>query len=206
MTSFFAGLILGLGLIIPIGPQNIFVLQQGLAAGWPRVLWAVLAASTCDSLLILVGALGASRFIDEIPGLRPALLILGALFLAFLAAQALRSARRGHEPTSLVDGPPLSARRVLLTTASVSLLNPHAILDTVGVIGAAVVSRESDTRVAFAAGTLCASWLWFSLLGLAASRLRRNLTGRMLRAIDLASGLVLLCFAALLAAEFLRSR
>ncbi len=206
MTAFLTGLILGLGLIIPIGPQNIFVINQGLAVGWPRVLWAIIAASTCDSFLILIGAFGASQFIDEVPGLRPALLILGAVFLSFLGAQAIRASRRDHNTRELSGPPALSARRVLVTTASVSLLNPHAILDTVGVIGAAVVSQESSTRLAFASGTLCASWLWFSFLGIAASRLRRALNGRVLQMIDLISGSVLLLFAVILMVEFLRSR
>ncbi len=206
MIQFLTGLLLGLGLIIPIGPQNIMVINQGLAVGWPKVLWAIIAASTCDSFLILVGAFGASRFIEEVPGLRPALLVFGALFLTFLGAQALRAARRDHDTQALAHNQQLSARRVLATTASVSLLNPHAILDTVGVIGAAVASQSSSTRLAFASGTLCASWLWFSFLGIAASKLRRVLNGRILQLIDLASGLVLLLFAIILAVEFLRSR
>ncbi|MFV2012905.1 MULTISPECIES: hypothetical protein [unclassified Micromonospora] len=40
MTDYLAGLLLGLGLIMPIGPQNVFVVSQGPAAGLPRALWA----------------------------------------------------------------------------------------------------------------------------------------------------------------------
>jgi arginine exporter protein ArgO len=46
----------------------------------------------------------------------------------------------------------------------VSLLNPNAILDTVGVIGAAIAAQEVTGRTAFAGGALTASWVWFVAL------------------------------------------
>lgn len=46
-------------------------------------------------------------------------------------------------------------------TAAVSLLNPHAVLDTVGVIGTAIAAQEAVAQSAFAGGALTASWLWF---------------------------------------------
>lgn len=52
-TTYLAGLALGLALIVPIGAQNVFVVGQGLAVGWPRAGWAVIAAGCCDTLLIL---------------------------------------------------------------------------------------------------------------------------------------------------------
>ncbi|MBW3645555.1 MAG: hypothetical protein KY441_08635 [Actinobacteria bacterium] len=42
-----------------------------------------------------------------------------------------------------------------------SLLNPHAVLDTVGVIGTAIAAQEAVAQSAFAGGALTASWLWF---------------------------------------------
>lgn len=55
MGDYFAGLALGLALIMPIGAQNVFLINQGLTVGISRALVAVGVAGLCDSLLIVVG-------------------------------------------------------------------------------------------------------------------------------------------------------
>lgn len=200
LASYLAGLVLGFGLITPIGAQNMFVVNQGVALGALRAFWAVLAAACCDTLLIVAGAAGVSGLITAVPAVRTVLLLAGAAFLGFLGVQALRAAG------GRFDGPDAAqwhtARRVVARTVSVSLLNPHAILDTVGVIGSAVVAQPAGSRVVFAAGTISASWLWFSLLALGATRLGVYLRGRAAVWFDRLSGAVMLAFAVTFLVEF----
>jgi L-lysine exporter family protein LysE/ArgO len=201
MTAFGSGVLLGLALIVPIGPQNLFVLNQSIAMGMPRALTAVVAAGLCDSLLILTGSLGVSAVLVDVPGLRPTLLAAGVLLLVFLGNRSLRT--KMVEEDTLREGKRLPLRTIISRTASVSLLNPHAILDTVGILGAAITAQKAGQRVVFASGTLTASWGWFLILALAASLLRRFLTPRLRRWIDRGSGVILLLFAGLLAVEFI---
>ncbi|PRY56799.1 LysE/ArgO family amino acid transporter [Glycomyces artemisiae] len=200
MTALLAGLALGLALIVPIGAQNVFVFGQGVALGMPRALWAVAGAGLCDTLLIVLGATGASALLDSVPGLRPAMLAAGALFLAYLGVKSLRA-----KPSELADETGAwSPARTLRRTAAVSLLNPHAVLDTVGVLGAAIAAQATASRAVFAAGAVAASWIWFLLLASAATGLRKFMTKERRVWFDRASGLVLLVFAAWLAYEFAR--
>lgn len=197
VTVYLGGLLLGLGLIMPIGPQNVFVVNQGLAVGLPRALWAVLAAGCCDTLLIVAGVAGVSGLIATVPGVRPALLVFGAVFLTYLGVRSIRTAG-GQLTVGAPDGPGMaavSARQLIGRTASVSLLNPHAILDMVGVIGAAVIAQPAHTRLAFAAGTLSASWVWFLILAVGAAQARRHLTPRAIAWFDRLSGAIMLGFA-----------
>src|SRR5690606_13808575 len=90
-AAYFTGLALGLALIVPIGAQNVFVFGQGVALGMPRALWAVIGAGLCDTLLIVLGATGTSALLHSVPGLRPAMLIGGALFLTYLGIRSLRA-------------------------------------------------------------------------------------------------------------------
>ena len=60
---------------------------------------------------------------------------------------------------------------MIATAAAFSLLNPHAILDTVVLIGGASAGLENTGRVAFLLGTILASWTWFFSLALLAGRL-----------------------------------
>jgi L-lysine exporter family protein LysE/ArgO len=52
-------------------------------------------------------------------------------------------------------------------TVAVSLLNPHAILDTIGVIGTSALAYAGNEKIVFALGCILNSCLWFSGLALA---------------------------------------
>ncbi len=197
-ATYLAGLVLGLALIVPIGAQNVFIVGQGLAVGWPRSAWAVVAAGCCDTLLILAGAAGVSQLLNNFPALRIVLLVGGAAFLTYLGVQ---SWRRSTTTLALTTGEALDGRKVLTRTASVSLLNPHAILDTVGVIGAAIAAQPEASRALFAGGAVSASWLWFLLLAGAAAGARRFLTPRRALWFERVSGAVMFLFALLLVSE-----
>jgi L-lysine exporter family protein LysE/ArgO len=201
VLSYFAGMLLGLGLILPIGAQNVFVIGQGVAVGMPRALWAAAAAASCDSLLILLGAAGVSALLARLPGVRLGLLAAGAAFLFLLGIRALRT--RTRETVDPAEAR-LRPRHVITRTAAVSLLNPHAIVDTVGVIGAAISAQPSALRLAFGVGTATASWLWFAVLAVGAAALRRVLTPGRRVWFDRTSGLIMVTFGALLAVEFVR--
>ncbi|MEV3936480.1 LysE family transporter [Glycomyces sp. NPDC049804] len=200
-AAFFTGLALGLALIVPIGAQNVFVFGQGVTLGMPRALWAVIGAGVCDTILIVLGAAGTSALLHSVPGLRPAMLLAGALFLAYLGVKSLRA-----KSTELDDETGVWSRgQVLRRTMAVSLLNPHAILDTVGVLGAAITAQAVGTRVPFALGAVTASWAWFLVLAAAAHGLRRFMTKERRVWFDRVSGLILLVFAGWLAVEFVQT-
>ncbi|MCL2339962.1 MAG: LysE family transporter [Actinomycetia bacterium] len=191
MSHYLSGLLLGLGLILPIGSQNVYVLKSAMRLGLPRSFWIALIATSCDSLLIIIGALGASAALTAVPGLRPALLIAGTLFLLFLGIQALRAPLPASEDNT--DAPAVSLPKTALGTVTVSLLNPHAIIDTVGVIGLAI-SVQPDQAAVFGAGAISASLIWFLFLAVAGSLLARRLTPKVRQWIERATGLILLLF------------
>lgn len=199
--TYLAGLTLGLALIAPIGAQNVFIIGQGLAVGWPQAGWAVIAAGSCDTLLILAGAAGASSLLTGFPMLRAVLLLAGTLFLGHLGLQSWRS---NTTTLSLEAAEVLSVTKLIRRTMAVSLLNPHAILDTVGVIGAAVASQPYDSRVLFASGTVSASWLWFLLLAVGGATARRHLTPYKALWVERISGTIMILFGVFLLHEFIQ--
>ncbi|WP_019853317.1 LysE/ArgO family amino acid transporter [Actinopolyspora mortivallis] len=200
MTVLLSGFALGLALILPIGAQNVFVINQAIAVGIPRVFVAVVAAGVCDTILILAGAFGASTLLETIPGLRPVLLVGGSVFLVFLAVQSFRARESELQD---VGSPVSSVGAVATKTATVSLLNPHAILDTVGVLGAAIAAQAAAERPLFALGTVSASWVWFCVLAVAGAAVRHALTPGRRVWVERVSGMILLAFAVFLFSEFL---
>lgn len=168
MPPLLSGLTLGLSLIVAIGPQNAFVLRQGLTRRYG--LLAALTCSLADTLLMVVGVLGVGALLARSPALATLGTLAGAAFLGWYGWRSFQSARK---PGTLQAGGQgaQTPGAVLATAAAFSFLNPHALLDTVVLIGGASAGLETTGRTAFLLGTILASWTWFFSLALLAGRL-----------------------------------
>ncbi len=161
---FLSGFVLSVGLIMAIGAQNAYVLRQGLKREHVGV--AVMVAAVCDASLIALGIGGMGAVFSSNPDWMAVARYGGAAFLFWYGLRALRSAIRGN--SMRVDqgaSGGLSRRQVLLTAMAFSLLNPHAWLDTVVLIGSVGSQQTADVRPIFAAGAVTASFVWFVTLG-----------------------------------------
>jgi L-lysine exporter family protein LysE/ArgO len=193
-TPFLLGLVLGLALIIPIGVQSLFVLDQGLSVGFPRALLGVAAVCSCDTVLILLGAAGASALLALL-GYEELLIGVGSAYLLVAGVLTLRARARDSEGAR----PTRALGATVLQAVGVSVLNPHAVLDTLGVLGAAISAQAAEGRVAFVAGAVGASWVWYTLIGAGASVLGKRITPRVRTYVRRASGAIMLVLAGVLA-------
>ncbi|HDR7793802.1 TPA: amino acid transporter [Bacillus luti] len=183
------GIILAFGLIIPLGVQNVFVFNQG--ASQPNIWRAapvVLTASICDTLLILIAVQGVSLVLLTFSWLTTTLYMVGFLFLLYMGLVIWRS-----DPSSDVKQETnMPLKKQILFAASVSLLNPHAILDTIGVIGTNSIQYVGSEKWAFTFTTIIVSWIWFVSLALAGKFLKRlDSTGKTLILLNKFSGLII---------------
>ena len=80
--DFIQGLIIGSTLIIAIGPQNLFVINQGLKKSF--VFSVVLFCSLSDSILIIIGINLSSVIVGINPNTIIILKILGGIWLSIL--------------------------------------------------------------------------------------------------------------------------
>lgn len=165
------GIILAFGLILPLGVQNVFIFNQG--AQQPNImrsLPAVVTAGMCDTLLIILAVSGISALVSTIHTLKLGVMATGILFLLYMGWSIWSS--KTHIQAS---APCMTPRKQILFAASVSLLNPHAILDTIGVIGTSSIVYTGADKLAFTLSCISVSWIWF--IGLA-------LTGRIIGKLD----------------------
>ena len=163
--AFVHGFILALGLILPLGVQNLFVLQQGMQQPrFRRTLPAVMTAASCDTLLIAGAVSGVSLLLLELQWLQVALLFLGSAFLFYLGWKNWQGA--GNTAAAVIRTEPLSSRQQILFAVSVSLLNPYAFLDILGVIGTSSLQYAGSEKLAFTFAAVLVSWLWFTTLSL----------------------------------------
>ena len=183
------GFILALGLILPLGVQNVFVFNQGARnARWVRVLPVILTASICDTLLISLAVFGVSAIVLGIYWIKTFLLLAGFVFLVYMGYMTWKS--NPHTETNGNDT--FSPRKQIAFAMSVSLLNPHAIMDTIGVIGTSSLSYNGSEKWVFAAACILVSWLWFFGLSLAGRIIGKlDTTGRSIVLLNKLSGLIM---------------
>ena len=167
---FLSGFLLGLSLIFAIGPQNAFVLRQGLLR--QHVLAVVLFCSLSDALLITLGIAGLSWFISDFATQYSALLFgLAALWLSSYGLQRLRGAWRGESGMQAASGQHQRLSAALGVAALLTFANPHVYLDTVVLLGTLSLQYFGAARVAFGVGAVLASLTFFSFLAVGARAL-----------------------------------
>ena len=206
--QFFAGLGVGLSLIVAIGAQNAFVLRQGIRR--QHVFAVAFICAVSDALLITLGVLGVGLALHTVPWLIMLVRWLGVAFLLTYAFLALKRAWKGGatglEATPDVrDSSPGGVATLTRTTSTlaatvgatlaITWLNPHVYLDTVFLLGS-VAATHGATRWWFAAGAMAASFAWFFALALGSRHLGRWLsTPRAWRILDAVIAVVMLALA-----------
>lgn len=169
LPVFLHGLTISGSLIIAIGAQNAFVLRRGLKQ--KHVFAVTTTCFICDILLISLGVFGFAPLISSFGKLHTIITLFGACFLFVYGALSFRSM---FKKEALNTDDPVSDPRYqktdtlkgsILLTLAFTLLNPHAILDTVVLIGTIGSQYDMGNRVIFTFGAFIASCLWFYSLG-----------------------------------------
>lgn len=156
------GFVLGLGLIMAIGAQNSYILSQSVTGKF--VAPVILTVILCDVFLISLGVMGAGAIMQQSQWLMTAITYAGIAFLLAYGAMALRSVFNPKALTPETRSAPTLKRAIFIGLA-VSLLNPHAYLDTVIILGGIANQYVDAQKTWFAIGVFSASVTWFSLLG-----------------------------------------
>ncbi|MCQ9279799.1 MULTISPECIES: LysE/ArgO family amino acid transporter [Staphylococcus] len=186
------GLLLAIGLILPLGAQNIFVFNQGAnQTKFRHALPAVITAGLCDSLLIVLAVIGVSLILMSFPLLQIVVYIIGLVFLLYMAWSLWH-----EQSTQLDDQRGISPAKQISFALSVSLLNPHAIMDTIGVIGTSASAYAGSEKIAFTIATISISWLWFIFLAIAGRSVGHfDKSGRLLIILNKISSIIIVIVA-----------
>jgi L-lysine exporter family protein LysE/ArgO len=164
--AFLEGFALSLGLIVAIGPQNAFVLRQGLRREFVGIV--VLVCASSDAVLITAGVFGVSEILRESTWLATSLAVAGTTFLAWYGWKALKRAQSPGQLLADHGGKSLGLSAVTLQAAAFTLLNPHVYLDTVLLAGSLGAQQPIHLQGWFVTGAAVASACWFGSLGFGA--------------------------------------
>lgn len=161
-SAFSHGIVLSLGLIVALEPQNIFIFQQGaVQPRFNRVLPSIMTAGVVDTVLILLAIGGVSAVVLRVEWLRILLFGAGVVFLFYTGWAILFGSIFEFD---IETATALGMRRQVVFTAAVTVLNPQAVLDTVGVIGTNSLQYSGGGKWVFAGGCVLVPWCWFVML------------------------------------------
>ncbi|AZH04569.1 arginine exporter ArgO [Proteus mirabilis] len=167
LTTFFQGFLLSAAMILPIGAQNAFVLQQGSKKQY-HLMSAFLCALS-DVILISGGVFGGSALLSQSEYLLLLITWGGVAFLLWYGWNAFKTALTKEIELSQHKNQVKSRWRVIVTLVAVTWLNPHVYLDTFVVLGSIGGQLSAELRPWFTFGAVFASISWFFALSLLAA-------------------------------------
>ena len=162
MSFLLLGFFTGLSLILAIGAQNIFVMEQGLKKQY--VFLVCLICSISDLILIFLGLFLFEYFkFYFTKNVELIFNILLFIFLIYFIYNKVRSLYKSSEIN--FENSNLSLKNIIAKTLGFTYLNPHVYSDTVFFLGNFSKNFLISHKYFFGIGASIASFLFFFSLG-----------------------------------------
>lgn len=186
--------LLGLSLAAPIGPINAAQMDRGIRGGFLHAWLVGLGAMAADGVFMLLVYFGVIHFLS-IPFMKTFLLLFGFFILTYIGIESLiNSGKIGNEMRSSKE----SLAKSFSAGFIMSISNPLSILFWVGIYGSVladmIAKYNAKEVLLYSSAIMAGILLWDVLMALVASMFRKFLTGRLLAAISIISGLSLIGF------------
>ena len=156
------GFFTGLSLILAIGAQNIFVIEQGLKK--QHIFLVCLVCSISDLILIFLGVFLFHYFVQYFNSIIE--LIFNILLIIFLIHFIYLKIKSFNFKIDLNnETKKISKFNIFLKTLGFTYLNPHVYSDTVFFLGNFSKNFIFDQKILFGVGASIASFLFFFVIG-----------------------------------------
>ena len=162
MNFLILGFLTGMSLILAIGAQNIFVIEQGLKK--QHILLVCLVCSLSDLILIFLGIFLFHyfyQFFNETVELIFNILLL--IFLAYFIFTKIKAHKENVNFNKNIKE--ISAINIFFKTIGFTFLNAHVYSDTVFILGNFSKNFLLDQKLYFGVGASIASFLFFFTIG-----------------------------------------
>ncbi len=162
MDYLILGFLTGLSLILAIGAQNIFVIEQGLKKQY--IFLVCLICSISDLILIFLGIF-LFQYLNNYftPTIELIFNILLLLFLLHFIWVKIKT--KVSDASFNVDSKTNNLPNIVVKTLGFTFLNPHVYSDTVFFLGNFSKSLSQVDKYYFGAGAAISSFLFFFIIG-----------------------------------------
>ena len=170
MEYLILGFFTGLSLILAIGAQNIFVIEQGLKK--QHIFLVCFICSISDLILIFLGIFLFHYFIQYFnPTIELIFNILLIIFLLHFIYTKIKSFNLKVNFNNEI--PDISKFNIFIKTLGFTYLNPHVYSDTVFFLGNFSKNLIFNQKILFGVGASIASFVFFFLIGYLSSYLSK---------------------------------
>ena len=173
MENLILGFLTGGSLILAIGPQNLFVIEQGLKRNFVFTITSICAVS--DVLLIFLGIF-VYQFFGSIT--KELIILLNIVLILFLINFIKDKFEDFKNTYNIKSSKPGNIKNIVLKTLGFTYLNPHVYSDTVFILGNFSKNFTTESKLLFACGASIASILFFYSLGYLASSFKKFINKR----------------------------
>ena len=169
------GFLTGLSLILAIGAQNVFVIEQGLKK--QNIFLVCFICSISDFILIFLGIFLFHYFTQYFtPTIE---LVLNILLIIFLIHFIFSKIKSFNTQVIIEQNSHLNEKKnVILKTLGFTFLNPHVYSDTVFFLGNFSKNFLIIEKYAFGIGATIASFLFFFSIGYLSQYFSRYLNNK----------------------------
>ena len=162
MEYLILGFFTGLSLILAIGAQNIFVIEQGLKK--QHILLVCFVCSISDFILIFLGIFLFHYFVQYFNSTIE--LIFNILLITFLVYFIYSKIKSFNLKVNFNEEvPDISKFNIFLKTLGFTYLNPHVYSDTVFFLGNFSKNFIFNQKIFFGVGASIASFVFFFIIG-----------------------------------------
>ena len=156
------GFITGLSLILAIGAQNIFVIEQGLKK---QYVFLVCLICSCSDLILIFSGILLFHFFHQYFNIfvELTLNICLIIFLIYFIYSKIKSF--SVSANFNIEKKEITSAKIILKILGFTYLNAHVYSDTVFFLGNFSKNFLFDEKIYFAIGASVASFIFFFLLG-----------------------------------------
>ncbi len=171
MDKIILGFITGLSLILAIGPQNLFVIEQGLKKNY--IFTVCLICTMSDVLFIFLGIFLFAYFATSNQQIDNFLNILLVIFIGNFIWGKVKDFYTEYDVKG--NNTKEGFFNVVIKTFAFTYLNPHVYSDTILILGGFSKSFSYIDKLNFGIGSSIASLIYFFFLGYGSSYFSKRL-------------------------------
>jgi len=199
MSFILQGWLLGIAYVAPIGMQNMYLINTSLERKRSRALQVAMIIIFFDITLAFACFFGIGVLLENIAILRFFIMCIGSLAVIYIgyglikAKVEIKDQGNYHQPIF----------KVIATCFAVTWLNPQAIIDGSLLLGGFRASLNDVQSSLFILGVMLSSTMWFLAISMLVSTFKKTINTKVLKAINVLCGIVLIFFGMKLGYTFL---
>ena len=189
------GIVVGFLTAAPAGPAGLLCIQRTLSSGWRAGFLLALGVAVADGIFAMIAAFGLTAMPGFFSGHELLIRIIGGLFLLFVGVRLVRA----HTAATLGEEHVADTWRDMGESFFVAITNPLTLPALFVIFAATGLGGEwvhTWQALVITAGVFIGFLLWWLVLSGFIDALREKFTPALVRAINRATGLIIIAFGA----------